>query len=324
MDALFCSEAKKIKEKLEAVRGESSLVFTLFSDLHTRSREYDKTNRLCEALSVLCEEIKPDAVIDLGDNLAMLGREEHITNDRLVLTLTEIFDKIKDSADCPLFLINGNHDAVGTDFFKSWLWNGVVQGKYDGGLASYSKTGSYYYVDYANSDVRLVFISLPYDSDTDAKMPTPLWMLGKEQILWLKDVALNTEKDVLLFSHVPLYYEYMGDKSKTLAVWNGERAALSTISSLCGWIEDRNEAADVINSKGNVIACFSGHTHRDAMWEPFEERGAHKNPLACRQIITREPMTKDNDIAIDVLVYSPKDKSCSMLRFGEGEDRRIN
>ena len=325
MDNFLSKEISSIKERLEKIRVDGSLVFALFSDLHTRHAEFEDTNIISSALHELCQEIRPDAVINLGDNLAMLGREEHITNDRLKVTLTEIFDKMKGAASLPLFLINGNHDAVGTDFFKPSLWNEVVKGKYDDSLASYSDKGSYYYVDYDEANTRLVFISLPSDSDLEGEMPCPDWKLGKEQIDWLDKTALNTGKDILLFTHVPMYYDYLGDRSETLAVWNGEKPAFSYIRSLCGWIEDRDEAALAINRRGNVIACFSGHTHIDALWSPLENRGKHTNPLCCPQVITGRAICEGDNpgIAIDLLVYNPTDKTCNMLRFGYGEDRKI-
>ena len=325
MSAFFGKEINSVKQRLERIREDGSLVFALFSDLHTRHVEFEKTNILASALHELCQEVRTDAVIDLGDNLAMLGREEHITNERLKTTLTEIFDRIKESVSLPLFLINGNHDAVGTDFFKPSLWNEVVKGKYDDSLASYSNSGSYYYVDYEEANTRLVFISLPSDSDLESEMPCPDWKLGKDQIEWLDKTALNTDKDILLFTHVPMYYDYLGDRSETLAVWDGEKPAFSYIRSLCGWIEDRDEAAFVINKRGNVIACFSGHTHNDALWAPLENRDRHTNPLCCPQVITGWAIGESEDpgIAIDLLVYNPKDKTCNMLRFGDGEDRKI-
>ena len=173
MDAFYNKEIRSIKERLEKIRTDGSLVFALFSDMHTRCAEFEDTNILSSALHELCREVRPNAVINLGDNLAMLGREEHITNDRLKVTLTEIFDKLKGAVSLPLFLINGNHDAVGTDFFKPSLWNEVVKGKYDDSLASYSDNGSYYYVDYDEANTRLVFISLPSDSDLESEMPCP-------------------------------------------------------------------------------------------------------------------------------------------------------
>ena len=317
--------ARELGEKVAKVRQPNSLVLPYFSDLHTRSADSESVTRLAEALALISKSVKPDAVINLGDNLDMLGRMFHISNEDLKATLTGVFDRTKAAVDCPMLLINGNHDAIGTDFFKAELWNEVVKGKYDDGLASYHTEGGYYYVDFAKAHTRLVFVSLPYDSDTEAEHPTPLWGFGDAQIAWLRDVALKTDYDVLLFSHVPFYYEYRGDTESMLEVWNGHSTAMSYISALCGWIEDLDGAVAAIEECGRVRACLSGHIHTESLWAPKEVKGEDKNPLPCPQYVTLRPVMPPKDgtlgIAIDVTVWNPDEGKLYIFRFGDGEDR---
>ena len=67
-------------EKLRAVRKEASFVFLAFSDLHMRTVEEESTQQLLAALEAADRVLSPDAVINLGDNPNMLGREVHISN----------------------------------------------------------------------------------------------------------------------------------------------------------------------------------------------------------------------------------------------------
>ncbi len=318
------SAAKALAQKVARVRTPRSLVLPYFSDLHADAADAESVERLCEALALVSESVKPDAVINLGDNLNMLGRMYHIENEPLKATLTGIFDRTKNAACAPMLLINGNHDGIGTDFFKADFWNEITKGKYDDGMAKYHSEGSYYYVDFADARTRLVFLSLPYDSDLEAEHPTPLWGFGKEQISWLKNVALQTEYDILLFSHVPFYYEYRGDTESMLGVWNGSAAAMSYISALCGWIEDLDEAVAAIEASGKVKVCLSGHIHTESLWAPKETKGADKNPLPCLQYVTTRPVmpaTEDKTgIAIDVPVWVPEEQKLYIFRFGDGED----
>ena len=323
--------ARELARKVEEVRGPRSLVLPYFSDLHTDSADAACVGRLTEALTAIAEAVHPDAVINLGDNPDMLGRKYHISNGDLQKLFSSLFDQMAACVDCPLLLINGNHDAVGTDFFKADLWNEVVKGKYDGGLARYHTEGSYYYVDFDGAKTRLVFLSLPYDSDTEAEHPTPLWGFGEEQIAWLRDVALKTDYDVLLFSHVPFFYEYRGDTEAMLEVWNGSHTAMSYISALCGWIEDLDEAVAAIEKSGRVRVCLSGHIHAESLWaakETKEDAEGRWNPLPCPQYVTVRPVMPPKEgktgIGIDVTVWNPDEKKLHIFRFGDGEDKVLD
>lgn len=326
-DKKILEEAITVKKRVDSVRNKDSLVFPLFTDWHTRGLDTEQTKRLLEALGIICETVKPDAVINLGDNLSMLGRQDHISNQEIEKLLSSLFDRTSDKVDCPLFLINGNHDAVGTDFYKSELWCKVAKGKYDGGLANYHTDG-YFYVDYKIAKLRLIFLSIPYGSDIKADNPTPFWAVGKEQLCWLKNQALDTDYDVLLFTHVPLYYKYRENSDIMIEVWNGEKVAKSHISVLCGWVKDETEAVDILNNSKKIVAAFSGHTHMDFFFESYEKCGENQNLLSCSQVVTKNASPyniKENElgIAIDVLVYNPCKKTIDIIRFGDGEDRKI-
>ena len=323
-------EIERVKQAVEKLRKPNSLVFPMYSDLHCRGIENDKAKLFVDCLGTLCDSIKPTAVINMGDNFAILGREKHIKNAELIEKFNALLTAVKQRINCPLLLMNGNHDAIGTDFFKPEFWFNIVNGKYDDGLANRVEGTGYFYVDYSDVKTRLVFMSVPSDSCLDAEYPTPLWRFGEAQLKWLNEVALDTEYKVLLFSHVPFFYKYTGDMESKLAVWNGEKARLSYISALCGWIDDAEEAAQIIKSMGNVLACFSGHVHIDFLREPYEACGEHINHLPCRQLVTRNALGRSRDgsenlfeIAIDIMVYDPTYNKIETIRFGDGTDRRV-
>ncbi len=327
-DNILMKKVDAVMKRIQKLRQENALVFVLFSDLHTNDAAAEPTQTLLRAFTVLCERVAPDAVIDLGDNLAMLGRNRHISNQELSETLTQLFDSIHRAAKCPLFLINGNHDGIGTDFFKPALWNSVVKGKYDDGLAHYHSSGSYFYVDYAQAKTRLVFLSVPHESDMEAVNPRPLWSFGTEQLQWLQNDALNTDQAVLLFTHVPFFYRYRDNMTDMLEVWDGEKTRQSYISQLCGWIDDCGQAAAIIKASGKAVACFSGHTHEDSLWAPYETRNEDINLLPCPQIVTKKPVTPSGSedglgICLDILIWDPDQKEMQIIRFGDGEDRFV-
>ncbi|MBQ3546885.1 MAG: metallophosphoesterase [Clostridia bacterium] len=327
---IILQELERVRAEVRSIVKTNSLVFVMYSDLHSYGIETESTAKFVDCLGNLCNTVNPTAVVNLGDNFAMLGREKHIETTVLADKYGALLGTVKDKINCPLLLMNGNHDALGTDFFKPQFWFNIVNGKYDDGLANRIDGKGYYYVDFDDAKTRLVFMSVPSDSDLYAEHPTPFWKFGEAQLKWLDEIALNTDYKVLLFSHVPFFYKYTGDMESKLSVWNGEYEAKSYISALCGWIDDAEDAAKIVKAKGNVLACFSGHVHIDFLREPYEVQGEHINYLPCRQVVIRNAVGHSRDgsenvfeMAIDIMVYDPIDNKIEIVRFGDGKNRKV-
>ena len=318
----FC----RIKEKISALKREDYLIFPLFSDIHVNGKEDEALKKLNRAVKLICDEIKPDMVINLGDILSMLGRSEHISDRTLVKKLKEVCDSVKENVNCPLYIINGNHDGAGTDFFKPELWNELdIDGYADGKLIR-EKGKSYFYLD--AKETRFVFLSIPSDSDTDGQLPAPVWAFGKEQLDWLENEALNTKKDVLLFSHVPFFSGYRGDMERMIDAWTGNAVKKAYVFELSGQIDDKDEAVKIIEKAKNVVACFSGHMHKDSFWAPYEMQEDRKNPLPCHQVVTKNPVAfswqaDKYDLAVDIVLWNYKERKISVLRMGDGQDKEF-
>lgn len=327
---IITRELERVKKEIDNINRKNSLIFILYSDLHSHGVEEDRTAYFIDRLEDICNVVKPDAVIDMGDNFAMLGREQQISNLSLVDKYSELLGTIKQKINSPLFFMNGNHDSIGTDFYKPKFWYDIVNNGYDDGLAKRCKGRGYFYVDYDSMNTRMVFLSIPHNSNIDAEYPTPIWAFGKEQLKWFDEVALDTKHNVLMFCHVPLFFKYGGDMNATLKVWNGEKSAFSYIKDLSGRVDDAENAAYIVEKHKNVIACFSGHVHRDILLQPYEMFGELKNYLPCPQVTTQKPVpyTWDNDegefgFSIDVMVFEPDKHKVDIIRFGDGEDRKV-
>ena len=312
-------------EKIESKRRSDTLVFPLFTDLHTMDAEHEYSKKLIFVLEKLCSKTSVEGVVNLGDTFNMLGRMIQIPNGELEIRFNELFSKIHTATGVPLINVNGNHDAIGTDFFKSDFWNGIVKGKFGNDRAVYSNDGSYYYLDFDTA--RLVVLSLPHDSDLESEHPTPAWSFGEKQLDWLENPALATEKNVIILSHVPLFYSvYYGDPEAMLGVWNGKERKTSYVSALCGWIDDIDRASEIITSfskKGKLVGVFSGHTHFDSLWEPFETQGKYTNPVSCKQAVTGAAFINAEFMKLDVMVFTPSENKLTLVRIGDGEDREI-
>lgn len=354
MDAahLYAAEAQRVAQRIDALRRDDTLVLPIFTDLHTRALDAPVTQAFFAAMEALSKAVRADAVIALGDNLAMLGREEHASNETIHAIIRGLFERVSSLWPCPLLPVNGNHDGVGTDFFKADFWQGISRG-FDRGAAKYSGNSAYYTVDFDRARVRLIALSLPSGSDLNAENPTPVWAFGDEQLKWLANTALQTDHQALLLCHVPLYYAYTDEKDWTIGVWAGDHAAQSYVSALCGWIDDRDEAEALLSAfnahtafhskkldaflpaspeSAGLIACLSGHMHDDSLFNAGETIGVETNRLPCAQIqsgatnVSLNGPLRDHaalPISMDVAVLTPSERRLTMVRYGAGADRTI-
>lgn len=333
MENKIAQSVAEAKEKILKLKKDGCIVIPLFTDLHTANVEAESAQNLIEILKGITSSIECEFVADIGDNLCMLGRDEQIPNDKLEKVLTDLFTEIYKATGIPLVTANGNHDGIGTDFFKPVFWNNIVKGKFGNTDAVYDDEGSYYYLDCEKADTRFIVLSLPSESDLEAEHPTPIWCFGEKQLSWLENTALDTDKNVIIITHVPIYDEYMGDRNELWSknVWDGHEKRISTIFALCGGIADREEAARIFNefnkkSGGKLRACFSGHTHSDSLYKPFENTNKFPNPLSCHQIVTKGVWldSKEYGFSVDVVVWNPDEGKIDIVRIGDGEDRSIN
>ncbi|MBO5197872.1 MAG: metallophosphoesterase [Lachnospiraceae bacterium] len=356
--AAWKAEVEDTAAKLQALAEADSLIIPIYTDLHTSSLKGESFRLLIQGLKEISAIRKPNAVISLGDNLSMLGRTEHASNARIRELLTGIFDQTADAVgDVPCYILHGNHDGLGTDFFDREFWYSIVGNHYDNQKARREGHSAYFYVDEQKSHSRLIFLSLPSGSDVEAELPTPLWEFGDIQLKWLAETALNPEsmqeiQNIILFCHVPFTTpSESGVMTAKLGVWTGVRAAESYIKALCGWISDREEAekilkayashtayheekrnihADYTAAKAPLIACISGHNHNDRVILPGQQNGTHPNHLPCPQILIGGADPRVNPelreqiqigVSMDILIFTPSKGRLSLIRLGDGEDR---
>lgn len=86
-------EAVRTAARIRELRKADSLVFALFTDPHAHTLAEEGITDLFDAMEALAKMTAPDGVIALGDNLAMLGRECHATNDEIAGFLPESLTK---------------------------------------------------------------------------------------------------------------------------------------------------------------------------------------------------------------------------------------
>lgn len=333
MDRTLLNENVRLAcARVKALQTAESLVFPVFTDLHTDGVDHAHTKALLEALRLTADELSFDLCVNLGDNFGMLGRNTHIRNDALQRVGEDIFAAIAETVGAPILYANGNHDAPGTDFYKPAFWNALVKGRFGNAGTGYDEIGSYCYFDHEKTKTRLIVLSCPHDSVLNDEDPAPVWALGEKQLVWLQKEALQTSYHVIILMHVPPLYRYSGDMQNRLPVWTGESEATATVANLCGWIDDRDVLATslraFVEKGGRLVACLSGHTHADSLWLPFEERNGSCNVLPCAQAVTvgvciPGHVHETYGVSFDIAVWTPAEQRLSLVRVGDGEDREV-
>lgn len=187
-----------------------------------------------------------DFIANLGDLIE--GYPTDTTEDTRK-DLTEAVRRYCYPHACPVLLTVGNHDnsyiyANGNaDLIipPSELHDRIFKPiSNTGNLVFPSRKANYYFCDF--DDIRVIMLNTCDVENGSAPTGNEIYNISNEQVSWFSNMALNTDKDIIVMTHVGLISE-MTDVVPT----NADRI-LSALSSY----------------SGNVIACMYGHMHRQA------------------------------------------------------------
>ena len=95
------NQIKDAKVKINGLIREDSLVFPIITDLHTQNANFDFSRVIADTLKAVISDIKADALINLGDNLSMLGRYDKISNDNLKKIFVDLFNLVYEKIKVP-------------------------------------------------------------------------------------------------------------------------------------------------------------------------------------------------------------------------------
>ncbi|MCK1976818.1 metallophosphoesterase [Jeotgalicoccus huakuii] len=221
--------------------------FIVFSDLHSEIIDNYKER----VANIIGESVisQPDFIINLGD-MGYFGQTSNslckVENQPVNYNIFYEEDtlKYKDRTNeilesfsmLPIPLINvlGNHDM---DFNTK-----------SDAIASYDIPNNFYYKDL--KEVRLVILDTNYYiSDSSKEIDYECGnnfnekkqaVLSDEQLRWLENVALVTDKRIIILSHNPLKDEKRG-------------------------IANAHKFKKIINKMSSRVICLSGHKHIDKM-----------------------------------------------------------
>ncbi len=218
----------------------------------------------------------------------------------------------------PVYSVVGNHDdGIGNMVDHGWdTRNAILPAEMHALCMRYAPGAeNYYFVDDEAAGYRYVFLNtsdIPYLTDAAGQYPLG-WRIevSNKQLVWLDNVALNTDKKVLLFSHVPVYNR---------AIFGSENPpkGIKPYDDLLNGPRLRH----IIDSHDNIAAAFAGHVHFDNL--VFDKGFVSVTTLCAMNqewaagCPKREKGTP-TETAFDVV--SIRDNVLYLTRFGAGADR---
>ena len=286
------TEVKRITSKISGLSNKKNKKFIVLSDTHYNiNGTWDDTYF---AINQLCQQIKPDGIIHLGD----------ITDGMVTGDATKHYAKIilNDLKNCgtPVHIVPGNHDS---NYFRS-----------NPEPFSYEQQKNIYFNDNDPRhcidlpSLRMIFLD-SYDYIEELR-----YGYSKECIKWLEEVLETTpdNKKVFIFSHLPPVAR-LQFWTKAIRGESEIKMLLKTHKEkLLGWINGHNHADRLDNDEGYPIISIA-----NSKCEAFTE---HKTegfitPERSLNTVTQE--------AFDIMIINPEKETVKFIRFGAGKDRVI-
>lgn len=218
-------------------------IFAIQTDTHFSINDITDGER-GNNLKLLTNYIGLDFVANLGDIIRGYADETIDTPANSRASLTELIKRYVTGISCPFIVAMGNHDTnnmwanafSGTAFSFDEVWGRAFKPAFNTNPKAVTETGlMYYYVDF--NDVRVIVLNTQDGSNGG-------FGIGTDQVTWLTNTALNTDKAVLVTSHVPLVDGWSISSNYDSSYANAV-AAIKTFK----------------NNGGTVIGCMSGHIH---------------------------------------------------------------
>ena len=196
----------------------------IISDVHygldIKDKLGTKASRLMTAFMKAVRNYAPAMIIDLGDRISAVSPEE---DEKHLKSYSEHFNDVA----TPLHGVIGNHDDKNMTRAEHTAMIGTPASSY-----SIDKDGYH----------------LVFWSPNRYVTPDKGIFIDQESMDWLENDLAETDKPVLLFTHVPL--DNIGDEGHC------------NIDKYFFWTEGE-EIRKILEDSGKVLLCMTGHRHRD-------------------------------------------------------------
>lgn len=305
----------------QLIADEPAFVALVATDTHAKENSTGAdvfTNATVPNMNALANAIPVNRIVHLGDLID--GSESKAVS---INRIRDLRNRIS-SIGVEWRILDGNHDHNGfqgsetattaTDQYITTPELANMVSLHNDTTAP-SRDVMYFCEDIAG--IRVVYLSSNYQDNVGGGYGTA-WGYPTAEINWVRDVALNTNKPVLFFSHMGLIG---ADSQYGTQPKNG----VELKAVIDSWAENG----------GTVIGWFNGHNHwdRTKSYDYFDAVSINGNGVwnyghtsdipatvtdAVRWPRSLSDYTKD---CIEVVVVRPRLKTVDLIRFGAGADR---
>ena len=327
IESIFTSEMADTVSKVNTLtNGKNCYVMVLIADTHAKASSTGLkvfTEATMPNVKRLCEQVHVDAVVHLGDLID--GSEPKATSIQRIKDLRGLMMK----CGTKWRIHDGNHDHNGfqgsetsssatDEFITTSEMSNLLAQHVD--TVSYSRSFMYFYEDVEDLNLRIVYASSNYNDNVGGSYGSA-WGYPTGEINWIRDIALNTDKNVLFCSHMGL----IGEDSQYGTQPNKGTDLKAVIDSFC-------------QNGGNVIGWFNGHNHWDRIkeYDNFKAVSVNGNGVWNKSHTSDIPSTVtdaqrwDRSLSdytkdcFDVAIINMDDSVVDFVRFGAGADREYS
>lgn len=246
------------EKQIETVNRKASgnFVFGVQTDIH----HVDTTNAdLCKNLIATSYFVEFDCVAILGDLIR--GYTQDVDNPQNMRDCMDDLVNRYTQSNCPALMTFGNHDAnhmwnekhtpgdFSTLINEKERYSRVIAPlmQHNGENMVVKGENTYYYMDFPEKNVRVVMLNTSDDKFSEGFGKT--YRISDEQLTWFTREALDTDKYVIVMSHIPLHS--LSSKNPTGAVYN----AIEVMQAVKGFE----------NEGGKFVGYFHGHMHERSL-----------------------------------------------------------
>lgn len=314
----LASEVTTTIGQLQSEATEKSMIIAFTTDNHYGASNGLNWPTTIATIKDINSKYKIDAVIDGGD---MINGEETAANAKARLSGMIADMNISNTL---AYALVGNHDDDSFTVSQEVLvpqddLYALIGRPFSRNYDVMNGAKVYGYKDFPVFGIRLIMLDSRIGDDRNGEDPLN-WGYDTDQINWLENVALNTDYQVAIFSHMGVTKEY--------AVANYQPVNGATV---------RNKIESFVSNGGVVIGFFHGHTHWDFIGQYSQTNGFHEVSTGCGRVQTFTPSYAPSGAVVpdrtsgtatqelyDFIVIKPESREVKMIRFGAGSDRSFS
>lgn len=320
----FETEAIDCRDKLISECDEKSLVIAFTTDNHYGSDRGANFPNTITTIKAVDKKYPFDFVIDGGDIVQGDAESTSAAINQLASAVSTFL-----TTDKPSLNLVGNHDSyafVDGDSSHTPLLDRndlyAIMQRHSDLISTKSVNGKNYgYIDLENFNIRLIYLDALYNlngwSDSN-------WGYTDDELSWFENDALNTNHQVVIFSHLGFSVEFTYPREGS-SIKNGANM--------------RTKLETFIANGGVCVGLFHGHTHWDFIGQYSVSNGFKEVSTGCGMVSvgstlpsyapegatmpTRAWNTVTQELW-DIIVIKPNSRKVKMIRFGAGNDREFN